>query len=201
MTLQRAANCPSGGTSQSFPTVGLPTKFTRTRFSTPRAARDTIRLWSSRGNNILNNTLNQDGINRKPVEKDIIFAICASPSACTTFSCRSCFARSTTNWALCASCWAVDKKQDSAITTESPADICLCKCIVIGQPRPILLDGQVMSSFVLLLFGQYFCRSYISYIRTRNCYYYRMCILRHCFETSHSSTVWSAHDRVTTEAD
>ena len=38
--------------------------------------------------------------------KDISFADSASPVACTIFCCLSCFARSTTNWALWASCWA-----------------------------------------------------------------------------------------------
>ena len=41
------------------------------------------------------------------LQKDIIRAASASPSACTIFCRCSCFAFSTRNWARWASCWAV----------------------------------------------------------------------------------------------
>ena len=43
------------------------------------------------------------------ISEDIILAASDSPSALTTFSCLSCLALSTTNDALCASCWAIKK--------------------------------------------------------------------------------------------
>ncbi len=48
-------------------------------------------------------------------------AASASPSALTTFSCRSCFAFSTMNWARWASCWAALHR-----VAKSPAKLYLC---------------------------------------------------------------------------